>query len=289
MNRIMQFIYSKLTKFYTPVRWAYPSTGSGRTALGALLSGSRCNYFKPFVFCFVALSSAFAHGAPYQELFLRANKLYKERAYEKALQAYTSMPDKSSAVWYNSGNCLYHLGKYTDALVAFKRAQRGASRVQRKAIDQNIERTFEALGISRASVPYTQQIYAYFSRALATVPLLFLQLLFLFFLYGAFLCMRRRYGVKKSAHVTIVVCLISFTVLCGMALAVKYHDTWYAHGIVIQKQGSIFVGPDKKYDVSGAVALADELTILEKRAEWYKVKKGNLSGWVPAEIVAEID
>ena len=74
-----------------------------------------------------------------------------------------------------------------------------------------------------------------------------------------------------------------------MALAVKYHDRWYAHGIVIQKQGSIFVGPDKKYDVSGTIALADELTILEKRVEWYKVKKGNLSGWVPAEIVAEID
>ena len=61
------------------------------------------------------------------------------------------------------------------------------------------------------------------------------------------------------------------------------------HGIVVQKQGSIFVGPNKKYDTSDTVTLADELIILEKRAEWYKVKKGKLLGWIPAEFVAEID
>lgn len=241
------------------------------------------------VLCVVALGSAFAYGAYYQELFLRANKQYKEREYEKALEAYTSMPDKSPAVWYNSGNCLYHLGKYVDALVAFKRAQNGALKSQRKVIDYNIDRTLDALGISRVSISYTQQVYAYISRALTAISLLFLQLLFLFFLYIFVLCLRYMYGSKKWLRVGSVVLLSSLTVLCGMALGIKYHDTRYMHGIVIHKSGSIFVGPDKKYDASGTVALGDELTILEKRAEWYKVKKGNLSGWVPVEVVAEID
>lgn len=241
------------------------------------------------VLCVVALSSAVAYGVNYQELFLRANKLYKEREYEKALQAYTSMPEKSSAVWYNSGNCLYHLGKYVDALVAFKRAQNGASKLQRKAIDYNIERTLDALGIPHLSVPYTQQIYAYFLRILATIPLLFLQLLFLFFLYATVVCLHYMDRSRKWLRVGGVLFLSSFTLLCGMALAVKYYDARYEHGIVIQKSGSIFVGPDKKYDVSGALMLGDELVILEKRTEWYKVKKGNLFGWVPVEVVAKID
>ncbi len=222
-----------------------------------------------------------------QELFLRANKQYKEREYEKALQIYTSIPDKSTAVLYNSGNCLYHLGKYVEALVVFKRAQRGATTTQRKAIEYNIEQTLDALDISRTPASYTQRLYEYVNHAVAPILLLWLQILFLFFLYGTVLCMfRMRRSRKYCIGVFLFGCL---TFMSGAALGIKYNDVSYAHGIVIQKQGSVFVGPDKKYDASGTVMLADELIILEKRAEWYKVKKGKSIGWIPAEFIAEID
>lgn len=240
-------------------------------------------------FLFVGLISmvSVAHGINYQELFLRANKQYKEHAYEKALELYTSIPDKSTAVWYNSGNALYHLGKYVDALVAFKRAQHGATSAQRKAIDYNIEQTYDVLTISRSPVSYMQQLNKYISSSVANISLLWLQLLFLFFLYAAALCMYFMYKSKK--YIIGVVLFVCFAFISGTILAIKYNDIWYTRGIIVQKQGSIFVGPDKKYDASGAVVLADELTILEKRAEWYKVKKGKLVGWIPAEFVAEID
>lgn len=242
---------------------------------------------KRFLFvCLISMVSVI-HGVNYQELFLRANKHYKEHDYKKALEIYSSMPDKSSAVWYNSGNCLYHLGKYIDALVAFKRAQHGATHVQRKAIEYNIEQTRKALGVVDTPASYAQRLYEYFSYKVVPISLLWLQLLFLFFFYGLVVCV---YFIRASKKYSIGVVLFGLLTLMSSALlAIKYNDIWYAHGIVVQKQGSIFVGPDKKYDASGAVTLADELSILEKRAEWYKIKKGKLLGWIPAEFVAEID
>jgi len=240
------------------------------------------------VFLVGLLSSALQmHGVYYQEVFLQANKLYKEREYEKALEAYASLPNKSTAVWYNTGNGLYHLGNYIEALVAFKRAERDATSMQRQAIEHNIHQVREALDIPPAVVSYAQRLYEFFTRPLGIVSLLFLQIMFLLLLYCTFFCMRRMFRSKKYG--ICFVWLTGLTFWCGISLGIKAYDTRYERGIVIQQQGTMFVGPDKKYDASGTIMLADELIILEKRAEWYKVKKGKLFGWVPAEFIAEID
>jgi tetratricopeptide (TPR) repeat protein len=244
------------------------------------------------------LTSAIANGTYYQEVFLRANKLYKEGAYENALEAYNSIQDKGAAVWYNSGNCLYKLGNYIDALVAFKRALLNASYKQRTVIKHNIEQTLLALNVSSKVVDSrfrVLQVVIDFTKWLtAMTSLLFLQLLFLFLLYATFFCVWYLQRSQTKSRIIIGI-LGTMTTCSAIALIVKYDDTLFTHGIVTHNQASIFVGPDKKYHMVATVGLADELIILEKSTDWYKVKKGrllekdHLLGWIPAEYVAEIN
>jgi tetratricopeptide (TPR) repeat protein len=223
----------------------------------------------------------------YQEIFLQGNKEYKAGNYEKALQAYTSIPDKSAAVWYNSGNCFYHLGNYIQALVAFKRAQREATSSLRVCIDSNITQTYDALGVhNQTARSYMQRVYAYIQSSISLRMLFWLQLLFLIILYAVLVSI---WYVRRSAlYLTIVSILGCLILLIGITIGIRYHTMYYRHGIVVQ-QGSLYVGPDKKYDAAGPVVPADEITILEKRPEWYKVKKEKTVGWIPAELVALID
>ena len=42
-----------------------------------------------------------------QELFLQANEWYDPRPYDKAIEAYTILPEKGFGVYFNMGNAYY--------------------------------------------------------------------------------------------------------------------------------------------------------------------------------------
>jgi hypothetical protein len=58
-----------------------------------------------------------------QEHFLSGNQLYQQAQFQAALTAYQAINPKNSVVWYNLGNCAYHLEQYLDASLFWKRAQ----------------------------------------------------------------------------------------------------------------------------------------------------------------------
>ena len=82
----------------------------------------RKNFVIPLLFL-----TSFSGYSKDEELFLHANKCYEKQECDKALELYQSMNCKGPAAWYNMGNCCYQLDNYVDAMVCWKRAQRGAS------------------------------------------------------------------------------------------------------------------------------------------------------------------
>ena len=52
-----------------------------------------------------------------KESFLQANVVYAQEEFKQALYVYQRIDNKGAAVWFNMGNCWYHLKQYVDALL----------------------------------------------------------------------------------------------------------------------------------------------------------------------------
>ncbi len=72
---------------------------------------------------FGLLSCLNLNSATNQEYFLSGNQLYQQAQFQAALTEYQTINPKSSVIWYNMGNCAYHLERYLEACLFWKRAQ----------------------------------------------------------------------------------------------------------------------------------------------------------------------
>jgi len=141
------------------------------------------NYHKYFLF--TCMWNFFICGGSGEELFLRANKYCEKHDWSQAFTLYKSIDQKGSLVWYNMGNCCYHLKNYTEALVYWKRAEQGVSHAiyaQSKHNQHVLTRQLNSI----APVFLFQRLYDFFVYNLLGIPLLFLQILF-FILLVSFL------------------------------------------------------------------------------------------------------
>src|SRR6185369_5044389 len=99
------------------------------------------------LFFFCVLSSALVFGTNNEERFLSAIDAYKHEQYERALDLNESIPDKGRAVLFNMGNCYWELNKPIDAVVCWRRAQRGAPRAEYDAAQKNIDGAYVEAGV----------------------------------------------------------------------------------------------------------------------------------------------
>src|SRR5579872_6344111 len=88
-----------------------------------------------FLLC---VTYAFACLASEEENFLQAYRCYGNKDYARALELYQSIPSKGSSVWYNMGNCAYHMQDYAHAHVYWKQASNQARADQLQDIAYNL-------------------------------------------------------------------------------------------------------------------------------------------------------
>ena len=84
----------------------------------------RSTILKTVVLLFAILhGNAFSQGnQESSDLFNRANQKYKNGHFQKALNLYEQIPNKSAGVNYNIGNCAYKLKQFGQALVHWPQA-----------------------------------------------------------------------------------------------------------------------------------------------------------------------
>lgn len=239
----------------------------------------RKKYIK-LVFACVLVSSAVFAGND-EELFLRGNKYYAQKDYDKAFHAYDMMSVKGRAVLYNMGNCLFYKEDYPRALVYWSRAQEGATSHEYNLIMRNKDYVLKKLGKQK------EQSIWHSVKELSQLPILyislfFLQLLFLICWWFFIFVMRtKQTGIKKVVQS----CVCFFISISAMALGIHYMQQNTSQAIVVKKESTLFAGPDKSFHVLSPVMYADCATVKETREGWYKIQYADMIGWVEADVI----
>jgi len=235
------------------------------------------SYYKYFLFTCI-WTFLICNGSD-EELFLRANKYGEQQEWEQALGSYKSIEQKGSLVWYNMGNCCYHLKDYAEALIYWKRAQQGASRIVYTQSKQNQRMLARQLN-KETSVNWVQRFYEFFVYNLVGISLLFLQVLFL--LCWVLLFFLQQYQGKRFFFATLVV--MTLNGLIGVGMVVKYKQTDKI-GIIITDNTNVFAGPSQEYHLLNKLNYIDQVTIQGIKPDWYKVKYATGAGWVTAAAI----
>lgn len=237
---------------------------------------------KHVVFFFIGMLITAARAGNDEEFFLRGNKQYEHKDYDSAFRFYDLIHKKGRAVFYNMGNCCFYKGDYAQALVYWSRAEAGANRQERLIIARNKEQVLKLLGQHEHASSWWHAVGTLLEGAVPIVPLIILQLLFLLCWY-LFIFFSRKQQLKSKKMM--LCCLSFFIVISGLILEIHYTRQGIQNGIVIKKEGKLFVGPDKGLQALCPVAYANNVTIKQAREGWYKVQYADMIGWVEADVV----
>lgn len=227
-----------------------------------------------FLMLFVSLCARNA-----QETFLRANKLYEEKEYIKALQEYQSIEKKGPAVYYNMGNCYYHIGNETQALICYKRAKKDAKNNLIDNCNYNID-----LIAHPGEVSHFSWFASLCNKQINRFSLLMIQLLFLilWLLFCWLLYTRKQFKNK------LMVCgAFLFLVPLSFVLYEKYKSVCHLKGIVCFET-SLYAGPNTQYHVRQTLLAMQEVEIQQEKDKWFKIRYNKNVGWIPKDVITII-
>ncbi len=143
--------------------------------------GKNIQKFMKLKFCvlFVIINSFFNLKSDDNELFSKANSLYKDGHYKDALNLYESMSLKGTRELYNIGNCYYKLEDPSKAIGYWKKALKYADFCQIDDINFNINFLYKKINKKNE----TSALKLLVRKYLLIIPDFILQLLILIFLY----------------------------------------------------------------------------------------------------------
>jgi len=235
---------------------------------------------KLFKIIFIILIGTSACAQNWQEQFLQANKLYQEGDVATAYSLYDEIEHKGSAVWFNMGNCLYHMGEYVQALVCWKRAQMGATLAERSHILTNI-------GLLHDQIAVDKQTNLWFSlqAAINRIPLALWQLLLICLWILFLLIVLWLYRMKRYDIITFFVVIL---LICVFVIWTKYSMRMRSDGIILQQDLALRSGPSHDCYQMAALDSGVFVAITGECDGWCQVTRGATIGWIPDETVARI-
>lgn len=231
---------------------------------------------KIFFFC-VLLMNAFSYAGSAQENFLQGCDAYQHHDYKRALNLFESVPNKGWATWYNLGNSYYKTDQFLDAMICWKRAYRYGGLSYAHQINHNYAQAASKIGVQ----PVQQTMRDYGNAALERIPLIILQLLFLFVCYGAALIVG---NLALTRRYSTMVLMMLFVVFLGIILSLHMQYTQRTLGIV-RESIDLFAGTDKKFTVRGTALRGQDVEVTDKRDGWYHIAFADKQGWVPSDYV----
>ena len=220
----------------------------------------------------------------YQEMFLRANKLYKSGDFAKAYDLYQKIPNPSAEVNYNLGNCAYKLEKYGYALLFWRRAEKDWGLFNRGELQNNISLLNKKLN-KNTEKNFIVKTKNYVISLIRSTSLIILQILFLIFWLFLFLYLRYLYKIKQKI---LIILLFFLTALLGTFLVIKYTLEKKSYGIVVSQNATLLSGPGKNFQELGTLLQASEVSIQKSSDGFYKIKFNKLFGWTSKNNVEKI-
>jgi len=232
-----------------------------------------------------------------EDLFVQANEFYKQNKFAQAQELYEKIPDKSSRVYYNLGNCFYKQNKYGHALLNWRKAEHDWGLFNRSELLRNIALVRKVSGAHQEGskdkgvlaeqnpvqklVLGVKDLTASMVSLIRSTPLLFLQIIFLVMWFAMFALLRFLY--RNKYRITIIG-LFVVLVISGSVLAMKYGLNSRHYGVVLN-QASLLSGPGPAYQILGSLEQAEEVSVQKQSGDYCKIHVNSQIGWVACKDI----
>jgi len=226
------------------------------------------------------------------DIYNRANKLYAEKKYSKALELYGELVDRgieNPALYYNLANTYFKAGMIGRAVLYYERA------LHLKPLDREIRANLKFVRMSltdKISPLYSESTY----RALQTIfavfnlkVILIIELLFFSAFCALFILYSLSHSVTNSLKKFILVCGILFAISVAGMFAYMSNEKNHPAGIVLDKAVDVNSSPISESEKTFELHEGTKVKIIESRDEWvrFRIADGR-EGWVRADTIVLI-
>lgn len=232
---------------------------------------------KRLLLCFVSLVTLVSYADRQQEDFLQAQNLAQNGKYTEALVLYNTIVRPGFLVWYNKGICLYELGKYSDALIALKKAQLYADRSNYESIEQALTQVAQKGDCSLSHSWHDTVV-----TSIYYIPIVVIQIIFLIMMIIAIWYLL----VRPLTWKIVLLCVI--TCMQGLYVGIVWYVQNQSHGVIIAP-ASGYTGPGKEYQAYVTFPVGSLVNVDKKEKSWYKIRNFKSSGWVEETALALIE
>ncbi len=230
---------------------------------------------------------------PVDSIFHRANELYRQGNYEKALEQYRQIPARgfhSSDLYFNMGNAYYKLNRIPWAIYYYEKALKLDPRnndaknnlqIARRGIQDRIQRLPESF--TRRMI---KKIYMLFSPDtwawLAVISLLTGWVAFVVYLYS------RKPAIKRLFFTLFLIFLSLLPVFWQMGYRAN-RELSETYAIVMVPKSTLYTEPNLSSEKTGIVHEGLKVQIIEPDGDWYKIKlpDGKIA-WITANEIKKI-
>jgi uncharacterized protein YgiM (DUF1202 family) len=73
-----------------------------------------------------------------------------------------------------------------------------------------------------------------------------------------------------------MLCLIGISTF----LFIYYQEQQVCYGVIKNNEVPLLMGPDAHFQAVATITRGDQVTILDRRSDWYKIQYGSTIGWV---------
>jgi tetratricopeptide (TPR) repeat protein len=244
------------------------------------------------------LSSIFyAHASatltPEQQ-YDKASKLYKSGNYAEASLQYQNLVNdgkRSTALFFNLGNCYYKNGEYAKAILNYERAKKIAP------ADDDIEYNLK-LANAKASdkidpIPqlFYEKWWSVFITSFSPTEWSAMAIITLWLAAGFFIIYLFAQTVLKKKR-TFYVSIITFCISISLFLIAKAANTLiyhYSYAIIMDNSAYAKSAPDEKGTNLFLLHTGTKVEVVEEQADWKKIKIANgNTGWMSSSSLENI-
>ena len=199
---------------------------------------------------------------------------------------YQEIGKPTPRVYFNLGNCAFKLEQHGRALWHWKQAEERWGMFDREDLNNNITLIKQKLAVSAPKKPHPlPAIISATERYIHAIPLLALQLMFLFFWTLLFVYVKKLLKQKRRVFVTLLgLCVFTN----GGLLLYRHIQATQLRGVVIVPKAILYSGPSTTYQKIGELPEGLAVRIERQRQDFYKIRTKGQFGWVAHKTIGVV-
>lgn len=216
-----------------------------------------------------------------QELFEQATTQYNQGEFEQALETYSRIEGTSPELEYNVGNTLMRLGRSSEAIAHYRRAQWLAP--GDPDIRANLERAAAVHGASIPRIPLLRTLTGWWTPK--TWQTVFLGGCWITAATGILITWIPR---MKPTALWVLPPLFTLLAVAGAATWASLPSRFTSEGVVRGPEQITRFEPLPDATEQAALPGGTVVQVLESTRNWVRIESGDTRGWIPEEHLVQL-